>query len=359
MKILLVITGLGMGGAEHVVVDLADRLAVLGHEVKIAYLTGPVLVTPVSPDIELVPIGMTSTKSFFIGYLKLRNLVKNYKPDVVHSHMFHANILSRLLRVTLKIPRLVCTAHSTDEGGKLRMLAYRITDSLADISTNVSSKAVESFVRKGAVMAERMVAVPNGIDTDKFFFDENVRHENRKNLFKEKNIILAVGRFTEAKDYPNLLSAISILRNKRDDFKLLIVGDGPLKSDLASYVESLGLDSFVCFLGIRTDIPDLMSSSDIFVLSSAWEGFGLVVAEAMACERVVVATDCGGVREVVGACGILLEPKNSELLAQALNKALDLTPEERAVIGAAARQRIIDNYSLDANIGLFMRCYLC
>ncbi|MGE4403629.1 MAG: glycosyltransferase [Desulfobulbus sp.] len=358
MKILLVITGLGMGGAEHVVVNLADRLAALGHEVKIAYLTGPALVTPVSPDIELVPIGMTSTRSFFTGYLKLRNLVKNYKPDVVHSHMVHANILSRLLRATLKIPRLVCTAHNTDEGGRFRMLAYRLTDRFADISTNVSREAVESFVRKGAVRPERMVAVPNGIDPDKFFFDKNVRNENRKNLFTEKNIILAVGRFNEAKDYPNLLNAISILRNKRDDFKLIIVGDGPLKSELTTYVEHLRLDSFVCFLGIRTDIPDLMSSSDIFVLSSAWEGFGLVVSEAMACERLVVATDCGGVREVVGSCGILLEPKNSDLLAQALNKALDMSPQERATIGVSARQRIIDKYSLDSNVESFMKLYI-
>ena len=100
-----------------------------------------------------------------------------------------------------------------------------------------------------------------------------------------------------------------------------------------------------------------MSASDAFVLSSSWEGFGLVVAEAMACERVVVATDCGGVSEVVGSNGFLVEPKNSILLAEALNKALDLSDHERSNIGVAARQRIIDNFSLEANVDAYFKLY--
>jgi len=100
-----------------------------------------------------------------------------------------------------------------------------------------------------------------------------------------------------------------------------------------------------------------MSASDVFVLSSAWEGFGLVVAEAMACERVVVATDCGGVSEVVGSEGFLVEPNNNILLAQALDKALDLSDDERSSIGVSARKRIIDNYSLSANVEAYLKLY--
>ena len=184
MKNLLVITGLGMGGAEHVVVNLADALVVRGHHVKIAYLTGDALVFPNNANIEVVSIGMKGkgVKDFFKAYIKLRVLIKGFKPDVVHSHMIHANLLSRLVRLTAKVPKLVCTAHNTNEGGRLRMLAYRLTDKLANISTNVSEEAVEAFIKAGAVKSGRMVSVTNGIDTNRFVFDTKARDEKRIEL---------------------------------------------------------------------------------------------------------------------------------------------------------------------------------
>lgn len=358
MKILFVITGLGMGGAEHVVINLADELVRLGHQVKIAYLTGEVMVSPNNSDIEIIPLEMNNSKDFAKAYLKLRRIVKRFKPDVVHSHMFHADIISRLVRLTLNIPKVISTAHSSNEGGKLRMLTYRITDNLADAFINVSKEAVEGFVSKGVVKPGRMVAITNGINTDKFKFDNSDRQRLRSHFCNNnEKIILAVGRFNAAKDYPNLLNAVALLKERRQDFKVLIVGDGSLKEELLLLVKKLEITEFIEFLGIRRDIPALMSASDIFVLSSAWEGFGLVVAEAMACERVVVATDCGGVSEVVGSAGFLVEPKNSTLLAEALNNALDLSDDEHSIMGAAARERIIDNYSLSANVQAYLELY--
>lgn len=358
MKILLTITGLAMGGAEHVVVNLADALTARGYQVKIAYLTGEALVLPKSASVEVVSIGMQGSKDFFKAYFKLRRVVKYFKPDVVHGHMIHANLLSRLLRLTVSIPKLICTSHSNNEGGTLRMLAYRLTDRLADISTNVSQDAVDEFVKKGAVKAGRMVAVVNGIDINRFVFNTDARTALRHQLnLESKKMLLAVGRLDKPKDYPNLLNAIAQLVNTRKDFKVFIAGDGPLKSDLLSLVKRLEITDFVDFLGVRRDIPELMSAADSFVLPSAWEGFGLVVAEAMACERVVVATDCGGVKEVVGSNGFLVEPKNNDLLAQALNEALNVSDADRVEIGAGARQRIIDHFSLDANVEAYLKLY--
>lgn len=359
MKILLVITGLGMGGAEHVVVNLADDLVQRGHTVKIAYLTGEALVLPNNFEIEVVAIGMKGTKDFLKAYIKLRALINCFKPDVVHSHMIHANLLSRLVRLSIKIPKLVCTAHSNNEGGKLRMLAYRLTDKLANISTSVSDEAVEALIQAGATSSGRVVSVVNGIDTNRFVFDFKVRDVKRVELdIANLQMILAVGRLNIAKDYPNLLNAIALLKEQRQDFMVVIVGDGPLKQELIILTKSLKVESFVAFVGVRRDIPALMSASDVFVLPSAWEGFGLVVAEAMACERIVVATDCGGVREVIGSCGFLIEPKSPTALAQELHKALDLRADERIQMGTAARQRIVHQFSLDANVDAFLKIYL-
>ncbi len=98
------------------------------------------------------------TIAIFLPILKLKALVTKFQPDVIHSHMIHTNLLAAaLVRLTIKIPRLVCTAHNTNEGGRLRMLAYRITDGLADISTNVSQAATDKFLELGAVATGRMI----------------------------------------------------------------------------------------------------------------------------------------------------------------------------------------------------------
>lgn len=361
MKILLIITGLAMGGAEHVVSNLADRLTERGHQVTIAYLTGPIIVKPENKDIEIIPLELNNTKDFLKSYIKLRSLIKKIKPDVVHSHMFHSNIISRLIRLTTHIPKLVCSAHNTNEGGKLRMIAYRYTDKLADISTNVSQEAVESFIAKGAFPANRSVHVVNGIDTEKFYFNSLLRDQLRQslNLTTDVKMILAVGRLHNQKDYPTLLKAIKLLTNERKDFKLFIAGDGPLREELILLTENLHIQNFVKFIGIHRDIPSLMSASDVFVLSSAWEGFGLVVAEAMACERVVVATDCGGVKEVIGDNnnGLLVPIKDSKSLANKLSFALSLNKQDKDIFGKNARQHIIDNFSLDANVEAYLNLY--
>lgn len=355
MKVLFVITGLGMGGAENLVVNLADYFKQHGHQVIIVYAFGNAIVKPESNGIPLISLGVKSYKDFFSGYVKLRRIIKEFRPDVVHSHMVHANLLSRLVRMTINIPRLICTAHNTNEGGRGRMWAYKLTDSLNDISTNVSQEAVDSFVSLGAVSSQRMISIPNGIDINKF-------HYNEKNNFffskdKEEKIIISVGRFNEQKDYPNLIRAISILVKKKKDIRVKIVGDGDLKMEIIDLARSLNVDNYIDFLGIRRDIAQLMSASDIFVLSSSYEGFGLVVAEAMACERPVVATDCGGVKEVVGDCGILVEPRNSEQLAEAINHMLNLSANDRLKMGKKARQRIIDNFSLDTTAKKYMDLY--
>lgn len=148
MKILYVISGLGVGGAEKVVTSLADSFAANGHEVVIVYLTGEALIKPSNESIQLIGLNVQSAWDMVKAYSHLRVLIKSFRPDVVHSHMVHSNILCRLLRLTIFVPKIISTAHSSNEGGRLRMLAYRLTDFLTDISTNVSGEAVEAFVEK-------------------------------------------------------------------------------------------------------------------------------------------------------------------------------------------------------------------
>ncbi|TNG96029.1 glycosyltransferase [Pasteurellaceae bacterium UScroc12] len=160
-------------------------------------------------------------------------------------------------------------------------------------------------------------------------------------------LFLAVGRLTDAKDYPNLLNAFTSVLNKNPRAVLAIVGQGEQKEELISLAENSNISHSVYFLGLRRDIPALMSACDCFVLSSKYEGFGLVLAEAMLCERLVVATDCGGTKEVVGNYGYLVTRQNSNELANAMIKVINLSDNIRYSMGSEARKYIMEHYSLN------------
>ncbi|MDR1975632.1 MAG: glycosyltransferase [Campylobacteraceae bacterium] len=350
MNIFFLITGLGAGGAERQVVDLSEQLAASGRKIYICYITGEAKILPSNKKIQIIPLNAKKNPwSLLKALFSLRKIIRKIKPDIIHSHMVHANLMARIVRPLLGIKTvLICTAHNKNEGGKLRMLAYRLTDFLANISTNVSEEAVDAFIAKKATKRGRMIAMHNGIDTDKFLFDKNEREKLRveQQILKHTKVLIAVGRITEAKDYPNLLQAYSKL--KEIDTVLWIVGDGDknYKYFLEKMVDELGIRDRVFFLGLRNDISALLSAADIFILSSEWEGFGLVVAEAMSCERVVVATDSGGVKEVLGDCGFLVPIKQPEILSKNIKEALSLTKKEAEILGKKARERVLKNFDL-------------
>lgn len=359
MKILLVITSLGIGGAETQIVRLADEFASMGHVVLIVALSGEPEIKPVDEKVQVVSLRMSkSIHDFFNAYKTLRSIIIRYSPDVLHSHLVHANLFSRLLRLSVSIKRLICTSHSSYEGSRLRSIAYRISDFLADVNTNVSQYAMLASVRNGHTRAKKMLMIPNGIDCEVFQPCAKSRNLLRAELGIEgKTMLLAVGRLIDAKDYPNLLTAFSIFSSKQQQCVLVVAGAGPSLESLKILVCELQLEDRVLFVGARRDVPALMNAADVFVLSSAWEGFGLVVGEAMACEKVVVATDCGGVAEVLGSEGFLVPSRNSLALANALVQAIELPIKQRSAIGKNARKRVLERNSIRHISALWIALY--
>lgn len=351
MRILYVITGLGLGGAEKVVCDLADQMNILGNQVKIAYLTGGALVKPNSSEIEIIALSLNSASDFLKSSKKYKNLIRKFKPDIVHAHMVHANIFARINRIGCQIPKLICTAHNSNEGGKNRMLAYRYTNFLSDINTNVSQEASESLIKKGAFDSKNLITVYNGIDLKKF---DSIYISKAS----DEITFLSVGRFNEQKDYPNLFKAIQILRNKTTEkVKFYIAGDGDLREQLEQLIIDLDISDYVVLLGKRSDIPHLLNKANYFVLSSKHEGLPTVVIEAMACGTFVIATDCGGSSEILGDTGILVPTENSEALANAMSEALTYSKEDIRLNGLKARKRVEELFSLEASVEKWLSLY--
>lgn len=359
MKILFIITSLGMGGAENVLANLTDGLVQRGCEVKIICLKGEVLVKPHSDKVEIVSLNFNGLSNLSSILKIIKTIIVNDQPDIVHAHMFHAIIVARILRITTPIKKLICTAHSKAFGGKFRALLYKMTDRWSDINTNVSHEATENFIKHKIFKKNNSLTITNGVDTEKFIFNfaDRSAYRTQFEIADNAKVFIAIGRFNEAKDYPNLINAFNLFRKKSNvESKLFIVGDGELRASIENLIVDRHLSDYITLLGIQHDIPQLLNMADAFILSSAWEGFGLVVAEAMATERVVIATDCGGVKEVLGG-DFLVEPQNPIKLAEKMLYVVQLNDLHCGQIGKMNRQRVVDHYSLDAMLAQWLKVY--
>lgn len=366
MRIIYILTSLGIGGAEKQVTAISERFIGKGHSVAFLVLKHSEVECPTSASV--IRLNLKKTARSITGGLKsAADFLSVYRPDIIHSHTFPANIFARFLKSRLHKnhlhPPLVNTIHNVYEGGRLRMLAYRLTDRKTDAVVAVSAAAAVRFVRLRAVSSSRLSVITNGIDTDQYQnrselppFSNPMESDPVENTF----VWLAVGRIAPAKDYPNLLRAFASVLRQSPKVSLWIAGEGDpsyLQQNLSEIETSLLSLGRVRWLGLRHDIADLMNSADAFVLTSSWEGMPLVVGEAMACERAVVATDVGGVRELVGESGIIVPPANSQALAAAMLQVMKMSRLQRESLGAGARQRIVAGFSLDSKVDRIERLY--
>jgi glycosyltransferase involved in cell wall biosynthesis len=350
MRIAYMLTSLGMGGAERMALALADRIAQRGHTVVLVVLR-PRIAEQWPTELPVTYLEVRKNPvSVLAGMARGRRFLREFRPDLVHSHSFHANIAARLTN-GLAPPQVISTVHNVWEGGWVRMLAYRLTDGLARRTAFVSQAAAERFARLKAVPQGKCVVLTNGIDTAEFAPDEDRRFRMRADMGVGAEFVwLTAGRIAPAKDYPNLLRAYSRVRAARSDVRLWIAGEGGA-GDFAKargLAAELGLAEVVRWLGLRRDLPSLLDAADGFVLASAWEGMPMALGEAMAMEKPIVATDVGGVRELVGAAGALVPAKDPEALADAMLEQMRRAPEDRRTLGHAARARIESSFSMDS-----------
>ncbi len=359
MRILYILTSLGIGGAEKQVVALAERMAARGHVVALLVLVHaeeewPVKLPVMRLNLRKTPLGIVRGLSFASDFLLL------FRPDIRHSHTFPANIFTRLLAWRLRsktrekapLPVVLNTIHNVTEGGWHRMFLYRATDRFAHKTTAVSAAAAERFIRLHAVSAGKMQVLTNGIDTDEFAPDRARRKQTRAEMAAGGAFVwLAVGRLAPAKDYPNLLRAFAQVRATHPGARLWIAGEGDSAQFAGQPAQS------VEFLGLRRDVASLLDAADGFVLSSAWEGMPLAVGEAMAMEKIVVATGVGGVRELIGDTGLIVPPHDSPALAEAMLKAMSINEMECKTMRRAARRRIQMHYSMNVKTEEWERLY--
>lgn len=203
------------------------------------------------------------------------------------------------------------------------MLAYRMTERLADLTTNVSPEAVDVFLARGAGTRRHITYVPQVIDTERFKPDERARSRLRGELgVADRFVFLTVGRLVPEKDYRTLMAAFHEVARLHPQAVLLIVGEGPERPNVESAIATLALHGDATLLGAREDIPELINAADCVVISSLLEGGPMILLEAMCVGKPVVTTRVGLAASIVDDSVDVVPVKSAKSLAEAMSRAL-------------------------------------
>jgi glycosyltransferase involved in cell wall biosynthesis len=368
-KLSFVITSLMHGGAETQICELATRLALRGWDTEVVVLRRPEAFVDDLESRGIPVLSMTGPGTIPVlgEFLALRRYLRSAEPLVVHSHMYRANVFSRLSRIGRPTQSaLICTAHNTNEGPTAGVLkgstevVYRLTDKYCDLTTNVSQAAVDRYVGTRATPSDRIRFVRNGIDTSKFRPDAAIRNRVRASLGLNNEIcILAVGRLERQKNTELMIRAFAAAREGCPDSVLLLVGAGSLEPMLRRLTAELKVEEHVRFLGLRDDVDDLMRAADVYANSSLYEGLPIVLLEAAASGVPIVATDVGGTPEIVlnGNTGTLVPSENLGRFSDALRSLMSVPECERREIGERSREFIEATYGIENIVDQWEQLY--
>ncbi|SFD81896.1 Glycosyltransferase involved in cell wall bisynthesis [Actinopolyspora alba] len=296
MRVLHVITGLGIGGAELQLYELVRRSR---HECEVVtlYNAGEVANMISGAGIPVHDLGMTSNTE--LGALfRLRSLMRSGGFDAVHTHLYRSCVYGRTAARLAGVPVVVASEHSIGETHleRRRMsagvrLLYLASDLFSDTTIAVSD-TVAARLRRWGLPARKVRVIPNGVDFDRVAFDADARARTRNELgLSERHRVVGVlGRLDPNKRFDLLIESATPLLD--EDTRLLLVGDGPDRQRLEELAEANGVSDKVVFAGKRSDVASVLSALDLFVACSKQETFGLSVLEALANGLVVLYTTC-------------------------------------------------------------------
>ncbi|MDQ7815064.1 MAG: glycosyltransferase [Patescibacteria group bacterium] len=337
------------GGAEKLVLDLAQRLATHGYASKVVALYGGGELKR-EADGRGIDVTVFERRGPFnvMGFFRLIRLFLRDKPLIVHTHLFGADVWGRLAAKLTWRKIVLSTEHNVnaDDGGLMRTVKW-ILSPCTDAFVAVS-ETVKGFMQEKEHLPERKIfVIPNGIDMKK------VRRRGNRALSAVPRL-LAVGRLSKQKDFATLIKAVGRLEH---DFVLDIVGNGELEAELKQQVTEAGLEGKVRFLGFRDDVPELLAAADIFVSTSRYEGLALTYVEAAAADVPLVLPDIPQAYEVVGKGEALFAlPQDDAAFARALEQAMSDYPaalRRSAVLG----YRVRHEFSVAEMVGRYAGLY--
>lgn len=366
VRVLFLITTLGVGGAEAQLSCVAQGLASRGWLVKILVLHDLPQEVPKTDvgTVETVPLGARGRLGMVAAMRRLTVEVRRFEADVVVTLLLQANVIGRLVGLRLGVP-VVSSIRNTRFGGPTRLGACvgdwleRVTGPASVVTIINSKRAADALVKRRVVSADRMRVIPNAVANWGYRPGTAVLQQARDELrlTSDAFIWVTAGRLEPQKNLDTLLRAFARLRSEFEQVHLVIAGDGTLRSDLERLSDALGLTPATSFLGVRRDLARVMAVADAFVLASRWEGMPNVVLESLALAIPTVATAVGGVPELIddGVDGWLASSPDLADLHAAMRTVMLTPAAERKRVGRAGRAFVHDHHSPDEVVEAWQR----
>jgi len=365
IRVIWIIDSLGQGGAEHLMPVILSHFDSSRFEHRVCALANR-SGNPVAAKIKELGIAVDEVPVRNLrspGNLpRLIRYLSHYQPDIVHTQLESANTLGTLAAAYLHIPS-VSTLHvmkyldwHSREYWRLRFMwaAFRLFNKRIFA---VSESARQFFIKSEHISPHRIQTLYNGIDLSVFSAGKGDK-QNEFNIPPGSKVILTVAYLREAKGIQYMLQALPAILAAHPECRYLIVGDGDYRLPLQNLARDLGIENNVVFTGSRQDIPRILALSDIFVLPTLDDALPTVLAEAMAARKAIVASEVGGIPEMVfhGKNGLLVTPRDPVKLAEACLDLLDHS-EKSEGLGAMGFEIASRTFNVENQCRQLEDCY--
>lgn len=369
IKLLHIITQIGPGGAEQILVQLLEKIDINKFECIVISLKGGNYFHKKRIEdsgAKLYCLDGERGILFFMKFFTLYRIVKTENPDIIQSWMYHSDFIGFILAKLIKIKYIFWGVHSTklsfSTSSTLTIFLRKCCTIFSRFTTkiiNCSATSIQEHIRIG-YKKEKFVYIPNGYDEEVFYLNQSLSIRHEFGLTEDSIVIGLIARFNPEKDHLNFLQGLSEVKLRFPEVRALLAGDGIDNENeyLRNIIKEYGLESNIIMVGLRSDLINIYNTIDFLVLSSVSEAFPNVVAEAMLCEKPCVVTDVGDAAKIIGDTGFVVPIKNPERLSNAICKMMDMSKNERNILGNKARSRILNHYSLNKMVESYESIYL-
>ena len=332
-NILQLVTGLGVGGAERVVLDLSIGLDNSKYNNYVLSLSKKNEMIDIFKEnnINVTSLNKNNSLKDFISMIsKTKNFVKIHNINLIHAHMTHAMILAVIVKIFYPKLKIVFTSHNTTFGSKIRNVLIYVLKPFRNIDILFSEE------QRTSIYKNQYKVIPNGINTKPY----QIKLEKFP-----KFTFLSVGRLDEAKNHLHLVDCAKKLADKNLNFEVLIAGEGNLRNQIEEKIANYNLNDKVKLLGIRRDIKELMSKSNVFVMPSLWEGLPIVLLEAGASNLPCISTPVGTIPSLLNESNAYLtNNKNfSSIMEYVYNNYSEAIKKSEKL-----HQKVLNNYSIES-----------
>lgn len=370
IRIVFIITGLSVGGAEMMLFKVLERLNRKRFAPCVISLTGLGELAPriASLGVPVEALGMHRGLSHPLQFLRLVRALKDLKPDIVHTWMYHADFLGGIAALIARIPVVAwCIRNSNLDKDKTKLTTRLMVRVCALMSKWIPSGILCCSERARRIHVslgytdEKMFVVPNGFDLARFKPDIDARRTLRAELgvLDRVSLVGLIGRYDPQKNHPGFFRAAKVLCEHTRCVHFVLAGQGVDEDNktLVACVANAGVADRTHLLGLRNDMPALMASLDVLVLPSYGEAFPNVLGEAMACGVPCVVTDVGDSAYIVGDTGRVVASGDMHGLASAVQELLMLTEQGKLALGSRARIRVSERFEISKVVRQYEEFY--